>query len=333
MRRKILLAIALLFILAASAVVFFALKNSASTSAQPSETPADTIITPSPAPVFDKIEPGLATYCVDKAVWDTCPEQGSVHFLSYKTCDYYENAGREVEKTMEVYLPYGYSEEIKYNVLFLLHGSHGTESYWLSNSRWYTYPDWFPDEFVCISDMLDNMIFQGLCEPCIVVSPTFYLTPDELRYEDNADRDAYRFTRELRNDILPALTNTYSTYDFGDKKHFGFIGASYGSSLMYKSVLCANNDLFSWYGGVSGFYTSVAQINSCTRGSEIDLLYMSAGSDEYALEDTVAGYHSLQETNPDIKDIVFVEIENAGHTDRVWNNAVYNCLQLFFKEA
>lgn len=333
MRRKILLAIALLFVLAASAVVFFALKNSPAEPAQPPETPADTIIIPSPTPVITRIEPGLATYCVDKAVWETCPEQGRIHYLSYRTRDYYGDRSREVEKTMQVYLPYGYSENEKYNVLILLHGSKGTESYWLSNSRWYTYPDWFPDEFVCVADMLDNMIFQGLCEPCIVVSPTFYLTPEETRWGDNSDRDVCRFTNELRNDILPALINSYSTYDFGDKRHFGFIGASYGASIMYQSVLCANNDLFSWYGGVSGFYTSVSYINRCTRGSEIDLLYLSAGSDENALEDTVAGYRSLQETNPDIKEIVFVEIENAGHTDRVWNNAVYNCLQLFFKES
>ena len=41
----------------------------------------------------------------------------------------YATDERDVKKTAYVYLPYGYSEEKEYNILYLMHGTGDDEKY------------------------------------------------------------------------------------------------------------------------------------------------------------------------------------------------------------
>ena len=60
--------------------------------------------------------------------------KGTVEKITY-TCHSYAlealNEGKEVivEKELYVYLPYGYSEETSYNVIYLMHGGGEDEKY------------------------------------------------------------------------------------------------------------------------------------------------------------------------------------------------------------
>ena len=72
----------------------------------------------------------------------------------------YATDERDVKKTAYVYLPYGYSEEKEYNILYLMHGTGDDEKYWLKTNPYN-------------KTMLDNMIADGDIEPLIVVTPTF----------------------------------------------------------------------------------------------------------------------------------------------------------------
>ena len=62
-----------------------------------------------------------------------CSEQGSIVELSYTTPAYAVNEmlgkNETMEKTLQVYLPYGYDEAKQYNVLYLLHGTGGKDTY------------------------------------------------------------------------------------------------------------------------------------------------------------------------------------------------------------
>ena len=59
------------------------------------------------------------------------PEQaGTVEEVVYETKAYATDE-RTVTKTAYVYLPYGYSEEREYNILYLMHGTGDDEKYWL----------------------------------------------------------------------------------------------------------------------------------------------------------------------------------------------------------
>ena len=93
--------------------------------------------------------------------------KGTVEKITY-TCHAYAleaiNEGKEimVEKDMYVYLPYGYSADQDYNVIYLMHGGGEDEKYWLTLDRMGS----------GTLAMLDNINFKGDCEPTIIVTPT-----------------------------------------------------------------------------------------------------------------------------------------------------------------
>ena len=79
------------------------------------------------------------------------PEQaGTVEEVVYETKAYATDE-RTVTKTAYVYLPYGYSEEREYNILYLMHGTGDDEKYWLKTNPYN-------------KNMLDHMIAEKLLE-------------------------------------------------------------------------------------------------------------------------------------------------------------------------
>ena len=112
-----------------------------------------------------------------------CDEQGTVVELEYDTPAYAVNdllgLDETLHKKVEVYLPYGYDETKQYNILYLLHGTEGEtdgpmEEFWLKQWGDTTLP------------VLDNMIKQGLCEPLIVVTPTYYSRVEDSSWFSSA---------------------------------------------------------------------------------------------------------------------------------------------------
>ena len=124
------------------------------------------------------------------------PKQaGTVEEIVYDTKAYATDE-RIVKKTAYVYLPYGYSKDKQYNILYLMHGTGDDEKYWLKTNPYN-------------KTMLDNMIADGDIEPLIVVTPTFYVEDD---CADDLDQLTYSFAKELRNDLMPEIESSYSTY-------------------------------------------------------------------------------------------------------------------------
>ena len=117
------------------------------------------------------------------ALKEECDEKGEVITIEYETPAYAINDLKGVDetltKTMTVYLPYGYDENGQYNVLYLLHGTRGEtdpamETIWLEG-------------WSATRNILDNMIKEGMCEPTIVVCPTYYSEMEEYEMtEDDA---------------------------------------------------------------------------------------------------------------------------------------------------
>ncbi|MBQ8074636.1 MAG: hypothetical protein IJ237_01495 [Oscillospiraceae bacterium] len=276
----------------------------------------------------------------DPSLWDACEEKGTVETVEYETKDVNGNVYR---KQMEVYLPYGYSADRKYNVLLLLHGSGGDEHYWFKE-RGYVYP-WGDSPWEKFSTVLDNMINRKLCHPAIVVSPTYYLGEEAREMGGNFENDVQQMRYEVIRDILPAVVNRYSTYASGSdysslcaaRDHFGFLGASYGGMLCCNAILTYDIDVFSWFAAVSGLYANVPEMNAVWedlgfQNLKIRYLYTSAGDQDRMLEDTQESFSSLLRLSPKIteENSCFVQIMGAQHEERVWDNAVYDCLQFFF---
>lgn len=285
----------------------------------------------------------LITGRFDASLWEMCANAGRIETLSYQTKDINDPYGATVSKQMEVYLPYGYSTNEKYDVLILLHGSGGDSNYWFK-ARGYEYPgeDGIWENF---NTVLDNMIDRKLCKPMIVVSPTYYLSDADRMNGNNLSEDVQQMRHEVPESILPCIIRNYSTYaesaDYSAmcsaRDHFGFIGASFGGMLTCNAILTYDIDVFSWIGMVSGIYANVPQMNRTWEelgfGSlRLNYLYTSAGEYDTMQEDTADSYTSLlgYSTKVTEDNSCYIETAGAGHEERVWDNAVYNCMQIFF---
>ena len=289
-----------------------------------------------------KIAPLTSDY-FDASFWAPCTHAGTVETITYTTHDAYATPQEAFTKSMEVYLPYGYNPSEKYNVLVLLHGNGGDEHYWFK-ARGYSYADgyspWEP-----FSTVLDNMIDRHLCKPVIVVSPTYYLTEEDRLSGNDLSRDSTRMRYEVLQSILPAVISRYSTYAAGTgysdmcaaRDHFGFLGASYGGMIACNAILTYDIDVFSWLATVSGIYANVPEMNKTWQilnfsDLPINYLYTSAGENDTMREDTVSSYESLIGYSDKLtsSNCCYIDVAAAEHEERVWDNAVYNCLMLFF---
>ena len=201
-------------------------------------------------------------------------QAGTVEEVVYDTKAYATDE-RDVKKTAYVYLPYGYSEEKEYNILYLMHGTGDDEKYWLKTNPYN-------------KNMLDHMIAEGDIDPLIVVTPTFYVEDD---CADDLDQLTYSFAKELRNDLMPEIESSYSTYakladDEGfsqSRDHRAFAGLSRGAVTMYHSALCQSLDYFSWFGAFSGSRTDKTAFEDTIQTGDfaelpIHYLYVASGN-------------------------------------------------------
>lgn len=155
---------------------------------------------------------------------------GTLEKLTYQTWESfsYEDHAQELTKEAWVYLPYGYSEEQKYNVFYLSHGGWSNETSLMGT-------DEAPHSFKYV---IDHAIEDGKIQPIIIVLPTYNNTSGEdsgnyslaLQLTD-------QFHNELLNDLVPAVESKYSTYAedttsdglIASRDHRGFGGFSMGS--------------------------------------------------------------------------------------------------------
>lgn len=148
----------------------------------------------------------------------------------------YDSKTVGAKRKMQVYTPPGYSPDIKYPVLYLLHGIGGDETEW---------------QRFCTPDViLDNLIADGRAAPMIVVMPN-----GRAQNNDRATGDIFAsfpafaaFEQDLLNDVIPAIETRYSVQ--GDRDHRALAGLSMGAGQSLNFGL-AHLDKFAWVGAFS----------------------------------------------------------------------------------
>lgn len=268
-----------------------------------------------------------------------CDQKGTVVSLDYETPLYATDPETIVTKTLYIYLPYGYDEAQPYNILYLLHGGGESAEYWIAGERWGP----------TTRNVLDNMIKNGVCEPFIVVTPTFYAPVNgsegesdseaEPVSEDEENRQIVEpgnpdtmdmtlpitFANELRLNIIPAVESTYSTYANGDtsegslvasRDHRAFAGFSMGSMTSIRSALMQNLDLFSWIGSYSGAATDVSDFKTALESDEckdlpIKFWFNGNGKGDLAHDEHDEFCHGVLEAMPER----FVDGQNFAWID------------------
>lgn len=115
-------------------------------------------------------------------------------------------------KKCNVYLPVGYdcnNPDIRYDVLYLLHGVGGDQYEWLTAGK-------SQEDGSIICNILDNLIEHGDIAPIIVVFPNGRSAHDfhdcSFNPEGTNLLGFYYFDYELRYDLIPVIEETFHTY-------------------------------------------------------------------------------------------------------------------------
>ena len=275
---------------------------------------------------------------IDDYKTTVCDQQGTIQSLEYETPAYAYDESVTLTKTAYIYLPYGYDEDRDYNILYLMHGGGENETYWLVDERF--------GQTTC--NVLDNMIKNGICDPVIVVTPTFNEEGFEGEGEHNAELCVV-FGKELRNNLIPAVESQYSTYANGDtsienlistRDHRAFAGFSMGSLTSIQSGLMQNLDIISYVGSYSGALTTVdefmAAMNSDTlKDFSIGFWYNGNGRGDMALEEHDEFAHGVLDAMGDRltdgENFAWINMRDGGHMYLSWIVDLYNSLLVFFK--
>lgn len=273
----------------------------------------------------------------DDMLLDT-PYRGEVRRFEYDTRTYDEGDDHPLHKGAWVYLPYGYDAERQYNVLYLMHGAFVNEDWWFK-----TFPE--------TATILDNMIAKKICEPCIIVAPTYYRGEEK---DKEAEYMTEHFCHELRRDLIPAVEKTFSTFAGGDvseenlvktREHRAFAGLSLGSMTTYRAAIYHNFDLFSWYGPFSGccgpngsrdeevVRLQGALADAEKRGLPLDYLFCCNGDKDIAYAEHKEVMERVEKLCPQLvqgENYDFFTILGGVHDMKAWQLDLYHALQIFF---
>ena len=305
------------------------------------EKPSGEDQTPDVEPEEEKEYPEfLETLPLPSVFTQANEEKGRVEVFTYTTkiYDIQGNSTTEVEKSADVYLPYGYDETKEYNVLYLMHGGGETYTYWLTEQKQTV-------------NVLDNVFALEIAKKCIVVAPTFYTGGSSGIASEATDIFQYEF----RNDLVPSLEKAYATYCKGNttpenliktRNHRGFAGLSMGSMTSIRSILIGCLDICSYISSMSGGYDAsdstgelgLAKVTTAVKETfkdyPVKFWLNQNGTADMALTPHENLKNLVLSELSDVfnieKNYGWVKFPGGAHDYRAWIAGLYNTLLAFF---
>lgn len=271
---------------------------------------------------------------------------GTLEKLTYQTWESfsYEERTQELTKEAWVYLPYGYSEEQKYNVFYLSHGGWSNETTVMGT-------DQNPRSFKYV---IDHAIEDGKIQPLIIVLPTYNNTSgrDSGNYS-LALQLTDQFHNELVNDLIPAVESKYSTYAEdttqeglkSSRSHRGFGGFSMGSVNTWCTFKYAL-DYFRYFMPMSGSYSTDGEymaelVKESGHGPDDFFIFAASGTDDFAYSAFKAqimamgnvsdGTFQFADNEAD-GNLSFLEREGYVHDATASDEYTYNGLRFFWND-
>ena len=258
--------------------------------------------------------------------------------VAHGRIEYIRYYSKSLEATNQavVYLPPNYMTDMqkKYPVFYLISGTTDTEEVYYKVGR--------------VNYILDNLLAEGKAKEMIVVLP--YGNPMKLKAQDapttvpgatTKDRSeamaaAMRmgdvFSKDLINDLMPYIENTYRTKNDRDSRAIGGFSRG-GNQALYNGL--TNLDKFSYLCSYSSFTsTDIPDVydHAAETNKKIHLFWLGVGTDDFLYGNArdymqfldEKGIHSVKEFTTD----------KFGHT---WMNAKHFLAQtlplLFNKKA
>ena len=260
-----------------------------------------------------------------------CSKPGNVEHV------WYYSKENDMTRRMYVYTPAGYdrnNKNVKYPVLYLLHGGGGDEDAWSTLGR--------------TAQILDNMIATGKAKPMIVVMPNG--NPNQyaaqtlgIPVKTNVKQYASGFDNysSLVADILPYVEKNYNVIK--NRKGRAVAGLSMGGGqsffIAFRNVdVFANVGIFSSgligasaIGGAPfdaeahfpGMYTTPAKYN------RFDVIYLACGEQDNRIDGMKDFCQKLNQNG--YKGVVWEQYP-GGHEWKVWRRNLASFVQLVFKK-
>ena len=269
-------------------------------------------------------------------------QPGTLEKLEYQTWESlsYEEHSQKLTKTAWVYLPYGYSENQQYNILYLSHGGWSNETTTMGT----------PDNPHPFKHIVDHAIEDGKIKPLVIVLPTYNNTsPSDSGDYSLALRLTNNFHNELVNDLIPAAESKYSTYAestdlegiAASRDHRAFGGFSMGSMNTWRTFEhCL--DYFRYFapssGGPIGSGEAMANIVRNSGHAPDDFfIFTASGTEDFAYSGFKSGVMAMGETdiftfadNELDGNLSFREREGYAHDGIAANEYMYNALRFFW---
>ncbi|HIZ80854.1 MAG TPA: hypothetical protein H9722_02010 [Candidatus Mediterraneibacter pullistercoris] len=277
---------------------------------------------------------------ISRDYYSESDQPGTLTEFEYDTYESmtYDQEDTVLHKRAIVYLPYGYSEDMEYNVFYLMHGGWSDETTYLGT----------PGQPNVFKNVLDNAIADRKILPMIVVCPTY-------NNESNTDSSNYslalqlteNYHNELVNDLIPAIEGTYSTYAkdttpeglSASRDHRAFCGFSMGSVATWRTFqYCL--DYFRYFMPSSGSLTSDGEyMADIVRDSGHDwndfFIFAASGTDDFAYSSFKAQIGAMADVedgtfryadNEREGNLYFLEQEGGVHSGEYAMEYFYNGL-------
>jgi enterochelin esterase family protein len=239
---------------------------------------------------------------------------GSVHL------DYYHSKSLGIDRPVHVYTPPGYAadEDRTYPVLFLFHGSGGTDRSWIDMGK--------------ANVILDNLIADGLAIPMIVVTPFGHtVEPGTSGWPFVQERGD--FAEDFMNDLVPFVEEQYRVSSRAQGR--ALAGFSMGGYHTLKIGLKHLKDfdflgVFSWGPNMEyieenepGFFDNLDSMNR-----SLQLLWIACGREDFLFRGVTEFDALLSERGVDHTFFV----SEGGHSMTNWRRYLYDFAQLIFRD-
>lgn len=240
----------------------------------------------------------------------------------------YHSSTAGMDRTCNVCLPTGYTEDKKYPVLYVLHGFFGNEDTMLTS------------EDSKIPEILGNMYDDGEAKEAIVVFPNIYVSSDSslapgFSLESILPYD--RFIDEIINDIVPYIEENYSTLTGAMNR--AIIGFSMGGrEAIYIAV--KRSDMFGYIvaaapapGVIYAKDWAMEHPGMLAReelrieqsSHPLEFFMLCCGAKDSTVGRFPAEYHAVMEENG--VDHIWYEVPGMEHGKDIVQSAVYNLMK------
>jgi enterochelin esterase-like enzyme len=192
------------------------------------------------------------------------PQAGAMQNGQLKVVNLYSKS-LVTNRAVKIYTPYGYNQETKYPVLYILHGS-GSDI-----------DQWMPD--LGLNTKADRLIREGKIKPLIIVAPQM-----DDSYGAGGNEDF------LCKDLIAYIESHYSTIPTRENRFIG--GLSMGGFIALHNAFF-HTDLFSKVGGHSAYLYTKPLLNDSIENPIGTAKYMDLTMLKVYLDTGVSDHYNL----------------------------------------